>query len=115
MNRLIYKELIAWKNRKDHKPLIILGARQVGKTWIMRHFGKQEYQNVAYINCDDEPRAKELFIPDYDMKRILLSIQVITGERLYPAKLLSSSMRYRKWSADCIRSNISMRRVQDVM
>ena len=88
MNRLIYKELIAWKNRKDHKPLIILGARQVGKTWIMRHFGKQEYQNVAYINCDDEPRAKELFIPDYDMKRILLSIQVITGEQVVPGKTL---------------------------
>ena len=45
----------------------------------MREFGKQEYVNVAYINCDEEPRAKELFAVDYDMDRILLSIQVITG------------------------------------
>ena len=53
MKRQIYNELRVWKNRKDRKPLVILGARQVGKTWIMRHFGKQEYENVAYINCDD--------------------------------------------------------------
>ncbi len=79
MKRQIYSELTEWKNRNDRKPLVLLGARQVGKTWIMREFGKQEYVNVAYINCDEEPRAKELFAVDYDMDRILLSIQVITG------------------------------------
>ena len=57
---------MAWKNRQDRKPLVILGARQVGKTWIMRHFGIQEYENVAYVNCDDEPRAKDMFVADYD-------------------------------------------------
>ena len=51
MKRQIYNELMVWKNRKDRKPLVILGARQVGKTWIMRHFGKQEYENVAYITA----------------------------------------------------------------
>lgn len=54
----------------------------------MREFGKQEYVNVAYINCDDEPRAKELFAVDYDMDRILLSIQVITGVKIVPGKTL---------------------------
>ena len=61
MNRQIYNELKRWKTSQDRKPLVLLGARQVGKTWIMRHFGAQEYESVAYINCDDEPRAKELF------------------------------------------------------
>lgn len=88
MKRQIYNELLAWKNREIRKPLIILGARQVGKTWIMRHFGEQEYSSVAYINCDDEPRAKDLFKTDYDMDRILLAIQVITGVKVEPGKTL---------------------------
>ena len=88
MNRQIYNELNRWKTSRDRKPLVLLGARQVGKTWIMRHFGVQEYESVAYINCDDEPRSKELFTPDYDMDRILLSIQVITGVKVLPGKTL---------------------------
>ena len=88
MNRQIYNELKRWKTSQDRKPLVLLGARQVGKTWIMRHFGVQEYESVAYINCDDEPRAKELFTLDYDMDRILLSIQVITGVKVLPGKTL---------------------------
>ncbi|MCF2657686.1 ATP-binding protein [Parabacteroides distasonis] len=88
MNRQIYNELKRWKTSQDRKPLVLLGARQVGKTWIMRYFGAQEYESVAYINCDDEPRAKELFTPDYDMDRILLSIQVITGVKVFPGKTL---------------------------
>lgn len=88
MKRQIYNELRVWKNRKDRKPLVILGARQVGKTWIMRYFGKQEYEDVAYINCDDESRVKDMFMPDYDMERILLSIQVITGVKVVPGKTL---------------------------
>ena len=88
MNRQIYNELKRWKTSQDRKPLVLLGARQVGKTWIMRHFGAQEYESVAYINCDDEPRSKELFTPDYDMDRILLSIQVITGVKVLPGKTL---------------------------
>lgn len=88
MNRQIYNELKRWKASQDRKPLVLLGARQVGKTWIMRYFGAQEYESVAYINCDDEPRAKELFTPDYDMDRILLSIQVITGVKVLPGKTL---------------------------
>ncbi|MGM9688906.1 MAG: ATP-binding protein [Alloprevotella sp.] len=88
MKRLIYNDLLAWKQRVDRKPLVILGARQVGKTWIMRHFGEEEYESVAYVNCDDEPRAKNLFTADYDMDRILLSIQVITGVRVIPGKTL---------------------------
>ena len=88
MKRQIYNELTAWKKRQDRKPLVILGARQVGKTWIMRHFGLQEYESVAYVNCDDEPRARDMFMADYDMERILLTIQVITGVKVVPGKTL---------------------------
>lgn len=88
MKRQIYNDLKCWKESKDRKPLIILGARQVGKTWIMRHFGEHEYEQVAYINCDDEPRVKNLFMPDYDMERILLIIQTITGVKVVPHKTL---------------------------
>lgn len=88
MEREILKELIAWKNRKDRKPLILLGARQVGKTYILKEFGKREYESVAYINCDNNTTVKELFEPDYDMRRIILSIGAITGVSIVPGKTL---------------------------
>lgn len=88
MKRKIYKQLLKWKENKDRKPLMLLGARQVGKTWIMQHFGKKEYKNVAYINCDDEPRMKQLFELDYNIDRILITIQAITGVRITPADTL---------------------------
>ena len=53
MKRKIYKQLLKWKESKDRKPLMLLGARQVGKTWIMQHFGKKEYKNVAYTSVRD--------------------------------------------------------------
>ena len=88
MKRKIYKQLLKWKENKDRKPLMLLGARQVGKTWIMQHFGEKEYKNVAYINCDDEPRMKQLFELDYNIDRILITIQAITGVRITPAATL---------------------------
>ena len=88
MRRKIYKQLLKWKRNVDRKPLMLLGARQVGKTWIMQHFGEKEYKNVAYINCDDEPRMKQLFELDYNIDRILITIQAITGVRITPADTL---------------------------
>lgn len=88
MKRKIYNQLLKWKENKDRKPLMLLGARQVGKTWIMQHFGEKEYKNVAYINCDDEPRMKQLFELDYNIDRILITIQAITGVRITPADTL---------------------------
>lgn len=69
-------------------PLILLGARQVGKTWIMQNFGKQEYEKVAYVNCDDEPEMQQLFAADYDIDRILLTLQAITGTKITPGDTL---------------------------
>lgn len=88
MKRKIYNQLLAWKEGKDRKPLMLLGARQVGKTWIMQHFGENEYKKVAYINCDDEPRMKQLFELDYNIERILITIQAITGVRVTPGDTL---------------------------
>lgn len=88
MKRKIYQHLLKWKKDKDRKPLILLGARQVGKTWIMQHFGENEYEKVAYVNCDDEPQMKELFKLDYDIKRILLNLQAITHVKITPGDTL---------------------------
>lgn len=82
MKRNIYQRLLRWKDSADRKPTMLLGARQVGKTWIMRHFGENEYAKVAYVNCDDEPRMRHLFELDYNIDRILMTLQAITGVRV---------------------------------
>ncbi len=88
MERKIIGQLKSWKENPERKPLILLGARQVGKTWVMKHFGQTEFQNVAYINCDVEPMAKELFAADYNIPRILLTLQAITGTNIEAGKTL---------------------------
>ena len=82
------QDLIAWKNKKDRKPLILLGARQVGKTYILKEFGRREYENVAYVNCDNNAMVKDLFAPDYNIERIILTIGAITGINIQPGKTL---------------------------
>ncbi len=88
MERKIIKELRKWKDEPERKPLILLGARQVGKTWIMKRFGQLEFENVAYVNCDEEPLAKEVFATDYNIPRILLTLQAITGTKIEAGKTL---------------------------
>lgn len=88
MYRNIIKQLEEWKNKKHRKPLILAGARQVGKTYILKEFGKSSFSNVAYINCDDNELAKDLFLQDYDMQRIILAIGVITRQSILPGKTL---------------------------
>ena len=88
MERFIMDDLVRWKNRNDRKPLILLGARQVGKTYILKEFGRREYENVAYINCDNNALVRDLFTPDYNIERILLTIGAITGVNILPGKTL---------------------------
>lgn len=80
--------LKAWHDKKDRKPLVLLGARQVGKTWILKEFGKRCYSNVAYINCDNNPMVSDLFAADYNMERIIMTISAITGQSVTPGKTL---------------------------
>ncbi|RRD02536.1 ATP-binding protein [Prevotella sp. OH937_COT-195] len=88
MKRRAFKQLKAWKESKNRKPLILLGARQVGKTWLMKEFGEKCYDSVAYVNCDAEPLAKSLFVDDYGIERILFAVQAITGVKPEPCKTL---------------------------
>ena len=87
MKRSIYTSLCAWKASLHRKPLILQGARQVGKTYILKEFGKQEYKDVVYINCDDNDDMKEMFV-DYDIQRIIRSLSAISGVSIQPSTTL---------------------------
>lgn len=79
MQRKILQSLQNWKQNLNRKPLIIQGARQVGKTWAMKHFGEQSFEQVAYINFDNNPRMKTLFSGDYDINRLILGLKIESG------------------------------------
>ncbi len=87
MKRLAYDELIEWKNKADRKPLIINGARQVGKTWILKEFGVNEYSNVAYINCDETEEMKNAF-SDFNIDRLIRTFSVLAGVTIKPRETL---------------------------
>ncbi len=82
MERNAIQQLIAWKNKPGRKPLIIKGARQVGKTWLMKEFGKREYEQTAYINFESSKLLKNLFVDNFDLHRILTAIQIETGVQI---------------------------------
>lgn len=79
MNRKAIEELYKWKASVDRKPLIVQGARQVGKTWLMKEFAKEAYQKYAYVNFEDNDMLRQLFQNDFDIQRIINSIQWATG------------------------------------
>jgi len=87
MKRLAYDSLLAWKNKADRKPLIVNGARQVGKTWLLKEFGAKEYSNVAYINCDEVEEMKTLF-SDFGTDRLIRSFSVLSGVAIVPDETL---------------------------
>lgn len=82
MERYAIKQLIDWKNKKNHKPLIIQGARQVGKTWLMQEFGKKYYEQVAYINFDVDMKSRDIFNTDYDTERLIMDIGLATKTKI---------------------------------
>ena len=88
MRRYALEKLIKWKNKKNRKPLILKGARQVGKTWLMKEFGKQCFKYTAYINFDNNKRMEDVFSTDYDIERILMSINIETGVKIVPGETL---------------------------
>lgn len=79
MQRRIIQALKKWKLKPNRKPLIIQGARQVGKTWVMKHFGETCFTQTAYINFDHNPRMQTLFSGDYDISRLLLGLKIESG------------------------------------
>ena len=88
MYRNIIEQLREWKNKEGRKPLILAGARQVGKTYILRKFGEEEFDNVVYVNCEDNVLAKNLFAQDYNMQRIVLALGAIAGQSIEAGKTL---------------------------
>lgn len=78
MKRNAIKELYEWKENNDRKPLVILGARQVGKTWLMKEFGKEAYKKCAYVNFEDNDDLRGMFEHDFDILRIIANLQWAT-------------------------------------
>lgn len=87
MKRSIYSSLKKWKESPTRKPLILQGARQVGKTYILKEFGAREYSEVVYINCDDNNDMQNMFV-DYDVDRIIRSMSAISGVSIKPSTTL---------------------------
>ncbi len=79
MKRNAIKELYEWKENNGRKPLVILGARQVGKTWLMKEFGKEAYKKCAYVNFEDNDDLRGMFEHDFDIQRIIANLQWTTG------------------------------------
>lgn len=81
-------ELKKWKESSTRKPLIIRGARQVGKTWLMKEFGKQYYKKCAYINFDDNSRMNKLFDEDFDLDKIIQGLKIESNVNIEPENTL---------------------------
>lgn len=88
MYRNQIEKLIKWKNNINKKPLIIRGARQVGKTWLMKEFGEKYYNNYAYINLDKNSRMEQLFSGDLDIDRIIQGLKIESGINIMPSDTL---------------------------
>lgn len=84
MYRIAIEKLLKWKQSKRRKPLIIEGARQVGKTWLMKEFGKQAYTETIYINFDSNSRMAELFASDLDTERLIMGLELYAGRKIDP-------------------------------
>ena len=88
MYRTAIEKLYKWKDSKHRKPLIIEGARQVGKTWLMKEFGGKAYDAAVYINFDSNPEMKELFAADLNIERIIMGIELYAGKKISPDNTL---------------------------
>lgn len=82
MKRYLLENLKDWKGSKNRKPLIIQGARQVGKTWLMKAFGKEAYENVIYINFESSERLQGLFTEDFNISRILAALEIEANQKI---------------------------------
>jgi len=88
MKRYAMQELIEWKNKMEHKPIILRGPRQVGKTWLMKEFGKTNFKSVAYINFDSNSRMVKLFSGDFEIKRLIEGIEIESSIKVIPKDTL---------------------------
>lgn len=87
MERTAYQKLLEWKGKKNRKPLVLNGARQVGKNWLLKEFGSKEFETFAYINCDDTPEMKVSF-SDFDTERLIRVFSSVSGIEIQSQKTL---------------------------
>ena len=88
MRRALMEKLKEWKVSANRKPLIIRGARQVGKTWLMKEFGKSEFQETVYLNFDGNRELTRLFEDNLDVRRIVAGLEIFSGKRIEAEKTL---------------------------
>lgn len=88
MYRIAIENLLKWKASKNRKPLIIEGARQVGKTWLMKEFGKQAYKDIVYINFDSNSIMAALFAADLNTDRLIMGLELFAGRKIDPNNTL---------------------------
>ncbi|MCQ4637332.1 AAA family ATPase [Anaerovorax odorimutans] len=88
MNRNAMESLIKWKASEERKPLVLKGARQVGKTWLMREFGEHYYESYAYFNFDEEDELKSIFESNKNPQRIIELLSLIIGKKIMPGETL---------------------------
>ena len=88
MRRLLINQLILWKKSEQRKPLMLKGVRQVGKTWLLKEFGKKYYENTAYFNFDEQGELKQYFETTKDVSRILQNLALINGAPIHPGRTL---------------------------
>ncbi len=88
MKRQLFDKLEAWKEAPTRKPLVLRGARQVGKTWLMREFGRQSFVNSAYVNFESDPALKEVFAVDFGVERMIAALQIASGQKITAGKTL---------------------------
>ena len=88
MNRHVINQLLEWKNSDNRKPLVLKGARQVGKTWLMKEFGKNHYEDTFYFNFDEEDELKSIFETNKDPYRIVELLGLIKDKKILPKKHL---------------------------
>ena len=86
--RIAIEKLYQWKKSSRRKPLIMEGARQVGKTWLMKEFGRQAYEDTVYINFDSNSRMAELFASDLDTDRLIMGLELYAGKKIHPDNTL---------------------------
>lgn len=88
MYRTSLEYLYKWKEKDNRKPLIIRGARQVGKTWLMKEFANKAYKSHAYINFDNNIQIKQLFLQDLNVDRLIMGLELYTGKKIVPSETL---------------------------
>ena len=87
MDRDKLQDLIAWKNKSTRKPLIVRGARQVGKTWLLKEFGRTQYRQYIYVNFENAMILQDMFLKDFDINRIIQTLQIYAQTQITLLKI----------------------------